>query len=126
MLTIFSYLSIEIKLHIEFRRLYICQNSLGTNNFYFVIQSILKDQEFENWKNNNYGSLALPIKIWRYIIRDKQLGRNSSIYYLKLYIFKLYLLIIKIYYYTKKEYILDMIAKRIYKTLSFIFGNENL
>lgn len=60
------------KLHIEFEDYISAKKFLpGTNNFYFVIQSILKNQEFENWKNNNYGSLAFAYQNMGDIIRDK-------------------------------------------------------
>ncbi len=72
------------KLHIEFEDYISAKKFLpGTNNFYFVIQSILKDQEFENWKNNNYGSLAFAYQNMGDISSEISNSEETLIYYLK-------------------------------------------
>ena len=48
-----------------------------------MIQSILKDQEFENWKNNNYGSLAFAYQNMGDISSEISNSEETLIYYLK-------------------------------------------
>lgn len=72
------------KLRIEFEDYISAKKFLpGINNFYFVIQSILKDQEFENWKNNNYGSLAFAYQNMGDISSEISNSEEALIYYLK-------------------------------------------
>lgn len=72
------------KLHIEFEDYISAKKFLpGTNNFYFVIQSILKNQEFENWKNNNYRSLASAYQNMAEISSEISNLEEALIYYLK-------------------------------------------
>ncbi len=72
------------KWHIEFKDYISAKKFLpGTNNFYFVIQSIFKDREFENWKNNNYRSLAFDYQ--NIADLSSKIGNleQALIYYLK-------------------------------------------